>query len=94
MGTTVIGRLMFALFRCFIVLVVAQIMMVGTQCAFAQNSDANSTTGFPPLDLWKHSILAGDAASLKALYSADPAAEVEVNGLTRNSDADINFWLD
>jgi thioredoxin 1 len=67
--------------------------MLGAQHALAQASAPDSTTGFPPLDQWKAAVLAGDAASLKALYSTDPAAEVEVNGRTAGADGDVSFWL-
>jgi hypothetical protein len=30
---------------------------------------------------------------LKALYSTDPAAQVQANGVAATADADVNFWL-
>jgi hypothetical protein len=68
-------------------------MMVIWQCAFAQSSAADSLTGFPPLDQWRRAILAGDAASLKAFYSTDPAAQVQADGAKSDADSDISFWL-
>jgi len=67
--------------------------MLGGQYVLAQAMAADSTTGFPPLDQWKAAIVAGDAAALKALYSTDPAAQVQANGGAANADADVNFWL-
>ncbi|MGA9544447.1 MAG: thioredoxin family protein, partial [Candidatus Sulfotelmatobacter sp.] len=56
-------------------------------------STADSSSGFPPLDRWKAAILAGDAAALNGIYSADPAAQVMANGVRTDAGADINFWL-
>src|SRR5258708_36316791 len=83
------GRTMIGFFRHF----VWAFVIVGTQCALAQNSAADSPTGFPPLEQWRKAILAGDAATLRGLYSADPVAQVEANGVKTGADADINFWL-
>jgi thioredoxin 1 len=80
-------------FRYLVVLVVTAAVIFGGQYAFAQASTADSSTGFPPLDQWRSAIVAGDAAGLKALYSTDPAAAVEANGVAANADADVNFWL-
>jgi thioredoxin 1 len=60
---------------------------------FAQGPTPDSSTGFAPLDQWRSAIVAGDAAALRALYSSDPAAQVQVDGAPANADADIDFWL-
>ncbi len=60
--------------------------------ARAQNS-APATTGFRPLDQWRAAVTAGDATALKALYSADPAAQIQANGAVAGADSDVNFWL-
>lgn len=78
--------------RCLMVLVVSAAAMVCGQYASAQASAAEST-GFAPLDQWRAAVIAGDAAALKALYSNDPAAQVEANGVEGGADADISFWL-
>jgi ketosteroid isomerase-like protein len=78
--------------RCLMVLLVSAGAMVCGQYAGAQASAADST-GFPPLDQWRAAVIAGDAAALKALYSTDPAAQVEANGVEGSGDADISFWL-
>jgi len=80
-------------FRYLVVLVVTSAAVLGGQFAFSQASAADSSTGFPPLDQWKSAIVAGNAAALKALYSTEPAAEVQANGVAANADADVNFWL-
>jgi thioredoxin 1 len=79
--------------RYLVVLVVTAAATLGGQYAFAQTSAVDSPTGFPPLEQWKSAIIAGDAAGLKALYSTDPAAQVEANGVVAGADADVNFWL-
>jgi thioredoxin 1 len=48
---------------------------------------------FPALDQWKQAVMAGDAAALKALYSTDPATEVQANKVNGDAATDINFWL-
>jgi thioredoxin 1 len=80
-------------FQYIVLLIAMAATMAGWQCAVAQNSAADSPTGFPPLDRWRSAILAGDATSLKALYSVDPAAQIDANGTKSSGDADINFWL-
>ena len=56
-------------------------------------ASADFSTGFAPLDQWKNAVVAGDAAALKALYSTDPAAQVQANGVVAGADADVNFWI-
>ena len=48
---------------------------------------------FPPFQDWKAAILAGDGNALKAMYSTDPLARIEINRVSHDADADINFWL-
>jgi thioredoxin 1 len=79
-------------FRNVLPLLVTAVILSG-QGTFAQASLPDSTTGFPPLEQWKASVLAGDEAALKAVYSADPVAHVMANGVTTNADADVSFWL-
>jgi thioredoxin family protein len=67
--------------------------LLGGQRILAQTSATESTTGFAALDRWKAAVLAGDAASLKAMYSSDPAAQVMANGVKLDTDADVNFWV-
>jgi len=68
-------------FRYLVVLVATSVAILGVQYVLAQASAADSSTGFPPLDQWKTAIVAGDAAGLKALYSTDPVAQVQANGV-------------
>jgi len=78
-------------FRYFVLPILTVAIVFCGQDVFAQAP--SEPTGFAPLDLWKSAIVAGDAAALKALYSTDPAAEIEANGVAAGADADIDFWL-
>jgi len=60
--------------------------------AWGQSSDPGSDS-FAPFERWKAAMLAGDAAALKAFYSVDPPAQVRINSVTRDVDADVSFWL-
>ncbi len=51
------------------------------------------SAAFAPLEQWKAAVLTGDAAALRAFYSTDPAATVEVKLVRGSADADVNFWL-
>jgi hypothetical protein len=37
--------------------------------------------------------VAGDATALKALYSSEPAAEIDANGTKASAEGDVSFWL-
>jgi thioredoxin 1 len=54
---------------------------------------SDASTGFPPLDQWRNAVISGDAASLRAMYSTDPAAEIDASGTKSGADADVSFWL-
>jgi len=79
-------------FCCIVLLLATSAVMLGPYFAGAQNS-APATTGFPPLDEWRAAVTAGDATALKALYSTDPAAQIQANGSVGSADSDVNFWL-
>jgi len=67
--------------------------MFGGRYNFAQSMASESAASFPPLEIWKADILAGDPVALKATYSTDPQAQVMANGVKTSVDADISFWL-
>jgi len=90
MGTTVREHFRSVFFLAIVFLVVTAALMSGPY-AFPQG--AADSTGFPPLDQWRHAIVAGDAAGLKVMYSVDPAAQVMANGVRTTADADADFWL-
>jgi hypothetical protein len=58
---------------------------------YAQTADAPSS--FAPLEQWKSAVLAGDPAALKAFYSTNPPAEIELNRAKHDADSDVSFWL-
>jgi hypothetical protein len=65
-------------------------------CCWAQTAPpaaSDPAAAFPPFEQWKSAVLAGDAAVLKALYSADPAVQVSINTAMHDADADTSFWL-
>jgi thioredoxin 1 len=53
------------------------------------------STSFPPLERWRASVLAGDDAGLRALYSSDPPAQVQNSKkqpITLSEE--LTFWED
>lgn len=46
-----------------------------------------------PFEQWKSAVMAGDAGALKAFYSTNPPAQIEVKGAHQDADADVSFWL-
>jgi len=80
-------------FRRAAVLVVTVPVLLAAQLSFTQTSAAGPVADFAPLEQWRAAVLAGDAAALKSLYSADPAPKVQANGVVTSADADVNFWL-
>jgi len=71
---------------------VATIVLIGAMDLFARpQSDAASN--FAPLEQWKSAVLAGDPAALKAFYSTNPPAEIELNRAQHDADSDVSFWL-
>jgi len=65
--------------------------MLFASMAFTQTADPAPT--FAPFEDWRSAVLAGDAAALKVLYSTAPAVQVNINGVTRDAEADTSFWL-
>lgn len=63
-------------------------------CVWAQSVvSPDAATAFGPFEQWKGAVLAGDAGALKALYSTNPAAQVSLNTVMHDADADTSFWL-
>lgn len=69
---------------------VAALAVVAT-LACGQATDA--TASFAPFEQWKNAVLSGDAAGLRAFYGTDPPAQVQVNTVKRDVEADVAFWL-
>jgi hypothetical protein len=61
--------------------------------AFGVAQTPASASSFPPFEHWRNAVLAGDDATLRSFYSTDPAVQVRINSVMRDSSADINFWL-
>jgi thioredoxin 1 len=62
-------------------------------CVPAYPAQANGV--FPPLEQWRAAVIRGDAGALKALYSSQP--EARINVIAKRStqvsvDSDIAFW--
>src|SRR5438270_12233278 len=71
-------------FFCFVIFAISIVS--------AQESTA-VPDAFPPFEHWKAAVLAGDAATLRSLYSTNPPAQIQVNMTKSGADTDINFWL-
>jgi hypothetical protein len=68
---------------------------VSASCAWAQAapSPAPDAASFAPFQQWVGAILTGDAATLKALYSTDPPAQIRIKDSMVDAAADVNFWI-
>ena len=65
----------------------------GASLFFRSNIDsAGKPTNFPPLEQWKNAVISGNAVALKALYSANPPAQIVTPAGETNADADVAFW--
>jgi len=51
------------------------------------------SNSFPPLDQWKMAVSNHDAATLKSLYSTNPAARISTPKGDLDADGDVAFWL-
>ncbi len=85
------SRLLRAVAWIFILSAVGNII---PQCfgQMVSNSAGASSAPFAPLEQWRSAIISGDAAALKVLYSASPAARIDTPGGEINGDADAAFW--
>ena len=48
---------------------------------------------FAPVEEWKAAVVSGDAAKLRALYSASPAARVVLSSGETSAETDVAFWI-
>lgn len=67
----------------------ALLVVAVASIALAQSPNEN----FEPFQQWMGAVLTGDAATLKSLYSTNPAAQVRVKSVMHDADADTSFWL-
>ena len=63
--------------------------------AVAQSAPAAAPDAatFAPFQQWMGAVLTGDAATLKALYSTDPAAQIRIKTVMHDAASDTSFWL-
>lgn len=64
-------------------------LSLAASLACAQTPSAS----FAPFEQWKSAVLSRDAAALRSFYSTDPAAQVRIDSVVRDPNADIDFWL-
>jgi thioredoxin 1 len=76
----------------FFTIVLLAALTLPASAAWAQSTVDAST--FVPFQQWMGAVLTGDAATLKGLYSTDPAAEVRLKTVIHPGTDDLNFWLD
>jgi thiol-disulfide isomerase/thioredoxin len=66
--------------------------MLGASSVHAQTV-TGSAAQFEPLEHWRHTVVAGDAAALASLYSTQPPVDVKI-GKTESKGAgeELSFW--
>jgi Thioredoxin-like len=64
------------------------VLILFTSCAVGQQKPVP----FPPLEQWKTTVLSGNAAALKALYSSNPPAQIGTPAGQTSAGADVSFW--
>src|ERR1700739_3405257 len=69
------------------------LVLIATCGAWAQTAFAPADASFAPFEQWMGAVLTSDAATLKGLYSTDPAAQVRVRTVVHPAAADTDFWL-
>ena len=71
------------------------LLAVANSAAWAQatSSAAPDAASFAPFQQWVAAVLTGDAATLKALYSTDPPAQIRVKDQMIDTNSDVNFWM-
>ncbi len=68
-------------------------MATGGYAQELHTTPSDTSAQFPPFQQWMGAVLTGDSATLKALYSTDPAAQVSLSRVTHDADFDTSFWL-
>ena len=68
-------------------------LIVSASCLLSLSLHAQSIAEFSPLDQWRAAILGGDAARLRALYSATPPARIETPEGPGSTASEVAFWL-
>src|ERR1035438_5068272 len=53
---------------------------------------ATSQPAFPPLEQWKAAVISGNVATLQALYSSNPPAQVATGAGASSVTSEVAFW--
>jgi thiol-disulfide isomerase/thioredoxin len=69
------------------------VMIASSACLGQTASPAPNDTPFAPFEQWKELVLKGDAAGLKALYSAHPVAQIKAGTTDLDADGEVRFWV-
>ena len=72
-----------------VAVVLASLLAVSGQAAAPKSQAA----AFAPVEQWKAAVLAGDAATLRALYSSNPPARVVQPAGESGAETDVAFWI-
>ena len=65
-------------------------VIASSSAGWAQAAPAAS---FEPFEQWMGAVLTSDAATLKSLYSVDPAAQIRIKTVMQPADSDTSFWI-
>ena len=80
----------------FALIVSGTASIAGAQWAAGQAPQSptkgSQTSPFTPLEQWKVALLSGDAAKIRAFYSAHPPARVVLASGEAGADTEIAFW--
>jgi hypothetical protein len=53
---------------------------------------AKAVAAFPPLDQWKAAVISGNVATLQALYSNNPPAQISTGAGPSSVTSEVDFW--
>jgi thioredoxin 1 len=73
--------------RTFLIFLIA---LVSSYCP--AQAPAKGVAPFPPLDQWKAAVISGNVATLQALYSSNPPAQVATGAGPSSVTAEVDFW--
>jgi thiol-disulfide isomerase/thioredoxin len=62
--------------------------ILSSHCA----GQATSQPAFPPLEQWKAAVISGNVATLQALYSSNPPAQVATGAGASSVTSEVAFW--
>ena len=73
--------------RIFLIFLIA---IVSSYCS--AQAQAKAVAAFPPLDQWKAAVISGNVATLQALYSNNPPAQVATGAGPSSVTSEVDFW--